>query len=604
MRQILINLFICLLAYLFIPAPLAVAAGEFQADYNVSYSVTPTGPTIVTQQVTLTNNKTNLYPKQYSIEIDTDKITDVIARDDNGVIIPTVKQANGKTTILLTFNQQVVGIGRKLSFTLRFQNLEIASHNGSIWEVNVPGVTPDPDLASYNVSLDVPSSFGPNAYLYPLPANGRKWTKDQMLRGGISAAYGNKQIFNLDLSYFLENTKITPVETEIALPPDTAFQKVEITYLEPKPVKIVRDVDGNWLARYLLLPGAQVRVAAKAIAEIYFNPRPGVSKSLDNPEIYLRTQKYWESDNPKILSLSKEYKTAQAIYNYVVSTLSYDYNLVNQSPTRKGALAALAAPDQSICTEFTDLFIAIARAAGIPARENVGYAYTTNSKLRPLSLVSDVLHAWPEYYDSAHNLWIPVDPTWGNTTGGVDYFDKLDFNHIVFAIHGTQSDYPYPAGFYREIGTAGKIVNVSFGSQDIDNNQGKLDIAFNFPSQVTAGFTTSGSVIVENTTGLAVDKATVSISGRPYTFSLNKTETNIPPFAKLEYPVDIKIGNLLTRGTGELTASINGQTKNLTFSISPLYWLILPLIFLILGVLLLSYLFFVKLRVWKRRLIR
>ncbi len=245
MKKVLLNLFICLFVYLFIPLSSVEAAGEFRADYNVSYSVTPAGSTIVTQQVSLTNNQTNFYPKQYSVSIDTDKISDVIARDDGGVIIPDVKQANGKTTILLTFNQQVVGVGKKLSFTLRFQNQDIATHNGSIWEVNIPGVTPDPDLASYNVSLDVPDNFGPNAYLYPLPANGRKWTLEQMLKGGVSAAYGEKQIFNLDLSYFLENSKVTPMETEIALPPDTAFQKVEITSLDPKPIKIVRDNYGN-----------------------------------------------------------------------------------------------------------------------------------------------------------------------------------------------------------------------------------------------------------------------------------------------------------------------------------------------------------------------
>jgi len=49
--------------------------------------------------------------------------------------------------------------------------------------------------------------------------------------------------------------------------------------------------------------------------------------------------------------------------------------------------------------EFTDLFIALSRAAGIPAREINGFAYTDDIRLRPLDLVTDMLHAWPEYYD-------------------------------------------------------------------------------------------------------------------------------------------------------------------------------------------------------------
>lgn len=601
MKKAFIYSLILLFVYLFIPLSQAVAAGEFQADYNVSYSVTPSGSTIVTQQVTLTNNQTNLYPKQYSIVIDTDKITDVIARDDNGVIIPQVNQTNGKTSILLTFNQQVVGIGRKLTFTLRFQNQAVASHNGSIWEINIPGVSPDPDLASYNVMLDVPNSFGPTAYLYPLPADGRKWTKDQMLKGGISAAYGLKQIFNLDLSYFLENSKVTPVETEIALPPDTAFQKVQITSLKPQPIKIVRDNDGNWLARYLLLPGAQTKIIAKAIVETYFNPRPGVIETLADPSIYLKPQPYWESDNPKIIALAKENTTVRAIYDFVVRTLTYDYRLVNQNPVRKGALAALNSPNESICTEFTDLFVAMARAAGIPARAEVGYAYTTNSKLRPLSLVADVLHTWPEYYDRTHNLWVPVDPTWGNTTGGVDYFDKLDFDHIVFAIEGVQSNYPYPAGFYREAGTGGKNVKVTFGTQEIVSSQANLLINFNFPLQVTSGFTASGSVTFQNTSGRSVDSAKISIETSPFPFSLTKVETNIPPYAKLEYPLSLKIAGFILKGTGQIKATVNGQTENFFFSIQPLYWLLVPIAVLFSGLFLLSYLIFVKLHVWKSR---
>ena len=601
MKKIFVYLVVCLLAYLFIPAPKSLAAGEFQADYNVDYTIAPSGAAIVTQEVALTNKETNFYPRQYSIVIDTDKISDVIARDDGGVIVPLVTQTGGKTAILLNFNQKVVGLGKKLRFTLRFQNRDIAWHNGSIWEINIPGVTPDTDLASYNVSLEVPDSFGPEAYVYPQPASGRFWIKDQMLKGGISAAYGSKQIFNLDLDYYLENPKVTPLAADLALPPDTAFQKVEITDVSPKPENVTRDADGNWLAHYVILPGIQLRVKAKAIAEIYFKPRPGVSENLLDKGDYLKPQQYWESDNPKIEELAKQYKTARSIYDYVVNTLTYNYNLVNQNPVRKGAVAALSAPDQSICTEFADLFIAVARAAGIPAREDVGYAYTTNSKLRPLSLVSDILHAWPEYYDPTRKLWIPVDPTWGNTTGGVDYFDKLDFNHIVFAIEGKQSNYPYPAGFYRDGSTTGKNVNVTFGSQSIDGDQGKLSLSFNFPHEVTAGFDLNGSVILENSSGLAVDSADVAIQASRFAFSLTKKENNIPPFAKVAYPFSLKTNGWFTKATGQISASVNGRTNNFYFSVQPFYWLLVPLVLLAAGVLLLGYLFFAKMRLWKTR---
>ncbi len=63
-----------------------------------------------------------------------------------------------------------------------------------------------------------------------------------------------------------------------------------------------------------------------------------------------------------------------------------------------------------------------------------------------MSLVKDVLHAWPEYYDESKKTWIMIDPTWGNTTHGMDYFSSLDFEHITFVIKGLSSTYPVPAG--------------------------------------------------------------------------------------------------------------------------------------------------------------
>jgi len=46
--------------------------------------------------------------------------------------------------------------------------------------------------------------------------------------------------------------------------------------------------------------------------------------------------------------------------------------------------------------------------------------YTDDIRLRPLDLVTDMLHAWPEYYDEEKEIWTPVDPHLGkNNSGGL-----------------------------------------------------------------------------------------------------------------------------------------------------------------------------------------
>jgi hypothetical protein len=300
--------------------------------------------------------------------------------------------------------------------------------------------------------------------------------------------------------------------------------------------------------------------------------------------------------------LAKQYTTPRAIYTYVSQTLGYDYSRVSQTPIRKGAVLALHSPENSICMEFTDLFIAVARAAGIPAREAIGYAYTTNSRLRPLSLVADVLHAWPQYYDSERKIWVPVDPTWSNTTGGVNYFDKLDFNHIVFAIHGKSSDYPYPAGFYRKSGKTTKDVSVLFATSKFSSPQGKLTTALSFPKLVTAGLTAQGSITVENTAGSTAPIASIIIQSSPVDVAITKTATNIPPYGKLSYPISLTIPNYFKQGNGRIVTSVNGQTQQYTFSIQPITAYFIVPILCFSGILIILLMLTVrKVRVWKHR---
>ncbi|OGG29292.1 hypothetical protein A2971_00030 [Candidatus Gottesmanbacteria bacterium RIFCSPLOWO2_01_FULL_46_21] len=569
-----VYLIIGLFVYLIIPRPV-VAAGEFSADYEVAYAVAPTGTTIVTHQITLTNKLTNLYAREYSIVFDSTRIKNIIAYDNGGQISPEISQKEGKTEIKLHFNTQVVGVGKKLTFSLRFENDDVAQKLGSIWEVHIPGIASDADLSSYYTSLSVPTSFGPTAYMSPPPAEGKRWNLRQMTQGGVSVAYGNQQQFLLNLSYYIQNPSVTGSSVEIALPPDTAYQKVTIASLNPTPKEIVRDPDGNWLARYSLGPGQKEDVVARLYVALSVDPRPGWTDTVDIAAI-TRPQRYWESTDPTIIAAAKTLKTPQDIYRYVIDTLSYDYDRVNQTPIRKGARAALASPTQSICMEFTDLFIALSRAAGIPSREIVGYAYTTNTKLRPLSLVADVLHSWPEYYDNERQLWIPVDPTWADTTGGIDYFTKLDFNHITFAINGEKSDYPYAAGFYRRPDKSSRDVSVTFADIIPQSQEKPLDISIGFPGTVIAGFETKGNVTIGNHSTTSIQNVAISVQSTPVDVALYKTEELMPPFSTISLPVSLTIGQYFSGGTGRILVTAGDQQSRHEFTIRPTYWLLLP----------------------------
>src|SRR5690606_17741822 len=217
----------------------------------------------------------------------------------------------------------------------------------------------------------------------------------------------------------------------------------------PKPSNISLDTDSNWIAEYEMSPRQRIDVTAKGRVEIIAVPRPYINVSPQTLEANLAPTEFWPSDDPEIIKLAKSLGTPEAIYKYVVNTLHYDYGRAKPNVERLGAKKALQNPNSAICTEFTDLFITLSRAAGIPAREVNGYAYTENPDIEPISLVADVLHAWPEYWNEEARTWIPVDPTWGATTQGVDYFNKLDLRHFAFVMHGVSDTKPFAPGSYK-----------------------------------------------------------------------------------------------------------------------------------------------------------
>ena len=396
-----------------------------------------------------------------------------------------------------------------------------------------------------------------------------------MIRGGIAGAYGASQNFDITLTYTLNNSGVVPHLQEIALPPSTAYQNVTVQELTPSPQTVTSDADGNWLAKYQLGPRQTLAVTAKVSVSVFLSPRKDYNQVAIREEDYTKTEEYWQTGDAQITNLARQFTTARSIYDYVSTALRYDFDKVNSAAPRLGAVGILKDPSRAVCMEFTDLFIAIARAAGIPARRVVGYAYTSNPKLRPLSLVSDVLHAWPEYYDRETNIWVPVDPTWANTTGGVDYFTKLDFNHIVFAINGMDSSLPYPAGYYRSPDKTGRDIRVEFSDTTRSGKAANITTSIEFPQQIGAGRRGGRSRCRQKfRRGIRLQHSgnrgirTLTASAR------QKSIAELLPYGVVRIPIAGVFSQSVTSQPGQIRVRVNDTSLTHSFMIQPLYWLV------------------------------
>lgn len=477
-----IKLFLSLLAlpFLFVFFSNSVLAeGEFNSDFDVTYKVKENGITEVSSRITLTNVFSNLYATSYSLVLDSINPTNIKSFNGLGQVYQTeVKKEGSKTNITVNFPDAVVGKDKSRTFWVNYDESSFAIRTGEVWEISIPRLAEEADFGSYYVNLIVPNSLGQEAYISPTPRSKNtendnqvyRFNKDDVRSTGITAGFGQFQVFSFNLNYHLENPLAKEAETQITLPPDTAFQKIYYQNINPRPTAMEVDSDGNWIAKYKLKARERVDVVANGHVQIFASLRPFGKPTEDSLNENLGETEFWQTNNSQILALAKSLRTPKAIYDYVSSNLKYDYTRVKANVERLGSVEALNNPNSAICMEFTDLFIALSRAAGIPAREVNGFAYTENPDIQPLSLVNDVLHAWPEYYDSKLGAWIPVDPTWESTTGGVDYFSKLDLRHFTFVIHGKSATKPYAAGSYKLGSNPQKDVFVSFGNLPQERN--------------------------------------------------------------------------------------------------------------------------------------
>ena len=517
--------------------PSNISAADFKTDYQVEYNLSQSQDSLSSQvdfRIRITNLRSDVYVNKFAISFpNTFSITNLKTSDDNGFITPKIIIDENKTKIELEFSNPAVGKDSINTFFLNFDQANLFKVNGKVWEVILP-VIENTGSESYQVTVNLPEATSKKISIAkpkPDSVSGNKIIWNNPKTRTIYAVFGDNQVYQTELTYHLKNDQIYPIVTEIAFPPDTVFQKTFIQSISPTPESVYQDEDGNYLGKYFLKPLENKTITYKSFIQIYAQSRNEVvsvmRKAINQQKNYLLTaKKYWQiSQIDKIKNLTQP----KEIYDFVTNTLQYNYKKLNSQNKRLGADLVLSNTDQAVCMEFTDLFIAIAREKGIYSREIQGYGFSLDPKLQPLSLSSDILHAWPEYYDLKVENWIAVDPTWGNTSG-IDYFSSFDLNHIAFVIHGKNPDYPMPAGMYKTENS--RDVSIKPVITDPVEKKEIVIEGIDFPTTISDEKTYQGNFIVKNNGNSYLWQVPVEVKAKNITIA--KGKLIIPVLAPLE----------------------------------------------------------------------
>ena len=521
-----------------------VEAADFSSYYKTIYEFDANGNSFITQEISLVNESPGLFVSEYTLSLNGSSIDKIQAYDSFGPLNVTKTVKDDTTLVKLNFNEKVVGKNKILSFILKYQTKDLAQKKGNLWEISIPKLGKSDDISTYLVVLKVPLSFGKPSYINPKPDKEEKtadfyeisFNKEKLTSMGVLATFGKWQTFSFTLEYELKNEGLDTAVGEISLPPDTVFQDVYYDLLSPLPENVKMDKNGNWIASYLVPAKNKLAIKANGRVNVFASAKKDFPRQKENLDLFIKEDRFWEISNEKIKNIAKNLKTPREIYEFTIKTLSYDKSLINEKVVRKGAVLAIENPNRCLCSEFTDLFIALCRSLDIPARELEGFAYSDNPKIASLK-DQDLLHSWPEYFDREKGDWVSVDPTFEKTSG-LDYFNSFDMNHFVFVIHGDSSFVPYPAGSYKE-DVFKKQVNVSFGEDFSIERQPDYSILRLSPQKLFSLKSSPVNIKIKNNSGYAQYKQSFFLDKPPY-FPYEFYFEVLPPFSISEIKSTIK----------------------------------------------------------------
>ena len=211
------------------------------------------------------------------------------------------------------------------------------------------------------------------------------------------------------------------LNTYISIPENLNQQKIDSIKFEPEQYQEKSDRWGQKLAvfNYTDKPGESIlisqMVVESEISEIQyfiFPDKCGTIKDIpkDIAKKYTSDGSKYKLNDPLIQKLAKEivgdeknpYWIARKIFDYVREHLEYKLEGGwNVAPV-------VLERGTGSCSEYTISFIALARAAGLPARF-VGAIVVRGDD----ASMDDVFHRWPEVYLPNYG-WIPIDPQGGD----------------------------------------------------------------------------------------------------------------------------------------------------------------------------------------------
>ena len=491
---------------IFLLLQIGAEAATISVDIDRTYTVVEKGDKVRVEEIRTVKNITSDKIITAFNNSETFTITPLYSNNDSLEVVEEMSSSarvfgenSEELNTTLSFENDIAEIkvnyprnlnpGDSYRFAFRYTNTQLAQKSGALNDIFLQSFKDDIKfetndyISTYKTTIKIPSSFPEVNFVTPNPVeqftqDGFDWYRfDQQdlvgnfvwIQRGIVQYYefeitqelprtetsntGNKNEFRMILPRNLEGIKTT--------------QDVYYSEITPEPKYVETDTDGNIVGVFEVLSNVQQTVKLKGYALVSVDNETPIENAGDisllsdslGPQ-YTSAAEFWEVNSSDIIAKSVELKGDSTdihtiiadTYEFIVDSIDYSEIKRFGINERQGALKTLNG-GAAVCMEYSDLYITLLRAQGIPARAAFGYGYDSKDPAD-----QQELHQWVQVYYPAQNKWLNVDPTWGESgpalIGG-------DMNH--FLTHVASLDPNTPATLSaRTYGSVSNLEEVNF----------------------------------------------------------------------------------------------------------------------------------------------
>jgi transglutaminase-like putative cysteine protease len=407
------------------------------------------------------------YDEKLTKTLESIKVTDTSGNN----IEFTTEPFSSKSYVVKIKTTNPILTGSPYVLNLKYNSYGLVVNAGAIKDIYIPGLPEEYKFEENNISekittkLIIPNEFKEVNFVSPEHeiANNSESREINIPQENIVGnttwiQLGKEQFFSFVIEQEAPKTTAFPLAIntfDLLLPRNiesgSITQEVFYTEFSPEPFSVKEDPEGNLVATFKVPSYTDSLITVKGYAKLSenntvdFTKATNLSNLTTDFEKYLKEGEYWEVDSLEIQQSAKDiagektnsYEIIQATYDFVVNKIDYSFVKKYGLNERQGALATLNG-GAAVCMEYSDLFIALLRAQGIPSRAAFGYGYTsTDYESRSDNTIN---HQWAEVYIPGLNQWVSIDTTWGefgNTIlgGDLNHF----FSHVTSVDPNTPS---------------------------------------------------------------------------------------------------------------------------------------------------------------------